>query len=281
MSTDEERPQSSSQGGMAWEEGPPFPEVGRFLSGPQSRGFELARAFQIFREFLRGFRTLHFVGPCVTVFGSARAKEGGAHYELARQTGRLLANAGFTVMTGGGPGVMEAANRGAKEAGGLSVGLNIQLPNEQAANPYVDIQQQFRHFFVRKVMLVKYSYGFVVAPGGFGTMDETFETATLIQTGKIRNFPLSILGRRYWTPLLEFVHHSMVSEGTIDPEDVNLLHVTDSPIEAVHHILRVVIERFGLKWRPRVRAQRFLGEREVCGEKSLRVEPSIPSGTDR
>lgn len=272
MSTDEERPQSSSESELAWEEGPPFPEVGRFLSGPQSRGFELARAFQIFREFLRGFRTLHFVGPCVTVFGSARAKEGEWHYELARETGRLLAGAGFTVMTGGGPGVMEAANRGAKEAGGLSVGLNIQLPNEQAANPYVDIQQQFRHFFVRKVMLVKYSYGFVVAPGGFGTMDETFETATLIQTGKIRNFPLSILGRRYWTPLLEFVHHNMVKQGTIDPEDVNLLHVTDSPAEAVNHILRVVIERFGLKWRPRVRPQLLLGEREICGEKSLRVE---------
>ena len=154
-----------------------------FLSGPGKRVSELVRAGRIFTEFLRGFRRLHFVGPCVTVFGSARFPEDHVYYRLAREVGAQLAHAGFTVMTGGGPGVMEAANRGAQEAGGRSIGCNIELPCEQEPNPYLDEWVEFDHFFVRKVMLVKYSYAFVVMPGGFGTMDEIFETLTLVQTG--------------------------------------------------------------------------------------------------
>ena len=174
-------------------------------SGPQPRAQELLRAIRIFTEFMRGFRALHFVGPCVTVFGSARFRENHPYYALARQCGAELARAGFTVMTGGGPGIMEAANRGAKEAGGRSIGCNIRLPKEQQPNPYLDRWITFRYFFVRKVMLVKYSYAFITLPGGFGTLDEIFETATLIQTGKIREFPLVLMGREYWQPLLAFM----------------------------------------------------------------------------
>ena len=165
------------------------PEIRRFLQGPQPRRKELVRALRIMAEFIRGFRALHFVGPCVTVFGSARFKEDHPYYALGREVGRELARAGFTVMTGGGPGIMEAANRGAKEVGGRSVGCNIELPAEQKPNPYLDRWITFHHFFVRKVMLVKYSYAFVALPGGFGTLDEIFETATLVQTGKIRGVP--------------------------------------------------------------------------------------------
>src|SRR5258706_11253784 len=165
-------------------------EVVRFLEGPQRRLAELARAIRIFCEFIRGFRTLHFVGPCVTVFGSARFTEIHPYYRLARLTGAGLARLGFTVMTGGGPGIMEAANRGAKDAGGRSIGCNITLPQEQKPNAYLDKFVEFRYFFVRKVMLVKYSYAFIVMPGGYGTLDEVFETAVLVQTGKIRNFPI-------------------------------------------------------------------------------------------
>ena len=187
-----------------WGVAPGAPEVVRFLAGPQQRLEELMRAGRIFCEFIRGFRTLHFVGPCVTVFGSARFTENHPYYELARQCGAELAKAGFTVMTGGGPGIMEAANRGAKETGGRSIGCNIQLPREQKPNPFVDQWITFRYFFVRKVMLVKYSYAFIALPGGLGTLDEIFETATLIQTGKIRDFPLVLMGKEYWRPLLEF-----------------------------------------------------------------------------
>jgi uncharacterized protein (TIGR00730 family) len=171
-----------------WGKAPGAPEEIRFLQGPQRRSFELRRTIGIFFEFLRGFRALHFVGPCVTVFGSARFPETHPYYVLGRQLGARLARAGFTVMTGGGPGLMEAANRGAREAGGRSVGCNIELPQEQSPNPYLDRWITFEHFYVRKVMLVKYSYAFVALPGGFGTLDEIFETAVLIQTGKIRDF---------------------------------------------------------------------------------------------
>src|SRR6185436_6522026 len=160
------------------------------LSGPRARLSELARVIRIAGEFLRGFRRLHFVGPCVTVFGSARFKEDHPYYTLARDIGRRLALAGATVMTGGGPGIMEAANRGAKEAGGYSIGCNIRLPLEQQPNPYLDRWVTFRYFFVRKVLLVKYSYAFVIMPGGFGTLDELFEAVTLIQTRKIESFPV-------------------------------------------------------------------------------------------
>jgi uncharacterized protein (TIGR00730 family) len=199
------------------------------------------------------------VGPCVTVFGSARFPDGHPYYALARELGARLAAAGFTVMTGGGPGIMEAANRGAKDVGGRSVGCNIELPNEQVPNPYLDRWITFRHFFVRKVMLVKYSYAFVALPGGFGTLDEIFETATLIQTGKIREFPLVLLGRDFWHPLMEFLEDRLVREGTVDPADPKRLTVTDSPAEAVAVIADTAVRRFGLSYR-RPRRRWFLGE---------------------
>jgi hypothetical protein len=197
---------------------------------------ELLRVGRIAAEFIRGFRALHFVGPCVTVFGSARFAPGHEHYELARSVGAELARVGLTVMTGGGPGVMEAANRGAKEAGGRSIGCNIVLPHEQKENPYLDRFVTFRYFFVRKVMLVKYSVAFVVCPGGFGTLDELFEAITLVQTKKIAGFPVVLMGRAYWQPMLDFIERTMREAGTISPEDVKLYHVTDDPHEAVDWI---------------------------------------------
>ena len=226
-------------------------EEGRFLVGPQGRGSELARALRIFFECLRGFRTLHFVGPCVTVFGSARFTGENPYYQMARETGALLAKKGFTVMTGGGPGIMEAANRGASEAGGRSVGCNIELPHEQSGNQYLDTWVDFRYFFVRKLMLVKYSYAFILMPGGFGTMDEIFETATLIQTGKIKDFPLVLMGTGYWDELLDFLRKRMIPEGTISPGDIDRFMLTDSPSEAVDYVHGAVTKRFGLKWQPR------------------------------
>lgn len=231
-----------------------------FLEGPQSRGFELRHMWRVFSEYLRALRALHFVGPCVTVFGSARFPDGHPAYESARAVGSSLSHLGFTVMTGGGPGVMEAANRGAKDAGGMSVGCNIILPNEQASNPYIDKLVTFRYFFVRKVMLVKYSYGFVALPGGFGTMDEVFETATLIQTGKIRDFPIVLLGTEFWNPFVDFLHNQLVASGTIEVGDADRLFVTDSPEEAARHIRDVSIERFGLKYAEPQRRRRWLLE---------------------
>src|SRR4029078_9926936 len=177
-----------------WGSTPGAPEVVRFLEGPQKRSIELFGAVKIFCEFLRGFRTLHVIGPCVTVFGSARFTERHPYYLVAGECGVELAKAGFTVMTGGRAGIMEAANRGAKDVGGRSIGCNIKLPEEQKPNPYLDQWITFWHFFVRKVMLVKYSYAFIALPGGFGTLDEVFETATLIQTAKIRRSPLVLMG---------------------------------------------------------------------------------------
>jgi uncharacterized protein (TIGR00730 family) len=236
------------------------PKVARFLHGPQRRIAELARAVGIFFEFMKGFRALHFAGPCVTVFGSARFAEDHLYYRLAREMGAELAEAGITVMTGGGPGIMEAANRGAKEHGGRSIGCNIELPKEQKPNAYLDQWITFRHFFVRKVMLVKYSYAFVAFPGGFGTMDEIFETATLIQTGKIQEFPLVLVGREFWGPLLEFMGHKLVQERTIDRADYQRFVVTDSPAEAVQSIAAVAKRRFGLTYGPRIKRRRLLGE---------------------
>ena len=236
-----------------WGKGTDEPEEGHFLAGPHSRTWELGQALSILWEFIRGFRALHRLGPCVTVFGSARFPEDHPYYALAREVGRRLALAGFTVMTGGGPGVMEAANRGAKEAGGFSVGCNIEIPSEQSPNSYLDRWITFKYFFVRKVMLVKYSYAFVVLPGGFGTLDEVFETLTLIQTGKIKDFPLVLMGVEYWRRLLEFLHARMLREGTIAARDLELITLTDSPDEAMDHILRVVTSEFGLVWQPRQR----------------------------
>jgi uncharacterized protein (TIGR00730 family) len=236
------------------------PEVRRFLAGPQPRLFELVRAIKIFCEFIRGFRALHFVGPCVTVFGSARFPETHPYYELARQVGGCLARDGFTVMTGGGPGVMEAANRGAKEAGGRSIGCNIELPEEQKPNPYVDRWVTFKHFFVRKVMLVKYSYAFIAMPGGFGTLDEITEAATLIQTGKIAGFPMVLVGVAFWKPLLDFMRNTLVKEGTIGATDVDLLFVTDSAEAAAAHVRDIGMKQFGLTYEQRIRRLWFLGE---------------------
>jgi uncharacterized protein (TIGR00730 family) len=230
------------------------------LQGPQPRGLELVRAVRILGELLRGFRALHFIGPCVTVFGSARFAAHHPYYALARELGARLARAGFTVMTGGGPGIMEAANRGAREAGGRSVGCNIELPREQKPNPYLDRFITFRHFYVRKLMLVKYSYAFVALPGGFGTLDEIFETATLIQTGKIQEFPLVLLGRAFWQPLLDFFRERLVAEETIAPDDVGRITVTDSVTEAVGAITDVAMRHFGLTYGPRIKRRWFLGE---------------------
>ena len=231
----------------------------QFLEGPDKRRFELLRAFRIFCEFIHGFRALHFVGPCVTVFGSARFDERHEYYRLAREIGARIARAGFTVMTGGGPGIMEAANRGAKDVGGRSIGCNIVLPKEQRPNAYLDRWLTFRYFFVRKVMLVKYSYAFVVMPGGFGTMDEIFETATLIQTGKIRNFPIVLMGVDYWQPLRQLLAH-MVETRTIDAQDLERLVFTDSPDEAMSVVHRLATAQFGLKPRAPHARRWFLGE---------------------
>lgn len=237
------------------------PSESVFLHGPRKRHFELFFAFKVFWEFVRGFRALHFVGPCVTVFGSARFKDGHRYYELAQQVGyRIALDLGMTVMTGGGPGVMEAANRGAREAGGPSVGCNIELPMEQSENPWLDKFVTIRYFFVRKVLLVKYSYAFVILPGGFGTMDEFFETLTLVQTKKINNFPIVIMGRDYYQPLKDYLQF-MVEEGTISPEDLNLVLFTDDAEEAVAHIGRYISSNFEIKKRSKYVPSWWLFER--------------------
>jgi uncharacterized protein (TIGR00730 family) len=223
-----------------------------WLEGPKSRRHELLFAFRVLWEFLRGMRALHFMGPAVTVFGSARFREGHRYYELARRVGALIAtDLGLVVMTGGGPGIMEAANRGAREAGGWSVGCNIVLPQEQKENPYLDRFILLRYFFVRKVLLVKYSFAFIIFPGGFGTMDEFFETLTLIQTQKIANFPIVVMGTDFFAELRRFLD-TMVAEGTISPSDLDLLLFTDDPTEAVTHIRRHLFENYRVvKRRPK------------------------------
>ena len=213
------------------------------LAGPQSRRRDLWLVLRTMMDFVRGFRRLHFVGPCVTVFGSARFTEDHPYYALGREVGAGLARLGFTVMTGGGPGLMEAANRGAKEAGGCSVACNVQLPKEEDPNPYLDHSVQVHHFFVRKVLLFKYSYAFVALPGGFGTMDELFEALTLIQTHKVRNFPVVLFGSEYWGGLMEWMRATMAVEGKIASSDLDLMLVTDSPEQARDHI----VHRFELR----------------------------------
>ena len=241
--------------------GPTRKDEDKFLQGPRQRGSELWRAVEIFREFMKGFRALHFAGPCVTVFGSARFKEDHRYYTMARQLGVELARVGFTTMTGGGPGIREAANRGAREAGGASLGCNLVLPEEQRENAYLDRFVVFDDFFVRKVMLVKYSYAFVVMPGGFGTLDEMFECATLMQTGKIRHFPLVLMGLDYWQPLIDFFRSRLLEMGTIAPADVDLFVLTDDPKEAVDRIREIALGQFGLTYGPRPRPKWWLGER--------------------
>ncbi len=243
-----------------WGKSPPGNGERQLLSGPQDRSSELLRTFRIGLEFMRGFRRLHWVGPCVTVFGSARFSEDHPYYTMGRALGREIARTGFTVMTGGGPGLMEAANRGAMEINGRSVGCNIELPMEQAPNPYLDTFVEFRYFFVRKVMLAKYSYAFVALPGGFGTLDELFEVATLIQTQKIRNFPCVLMGRDYWQPLMDFIRDRPLAFHTIDPEDLERFYVTDSPEEAATRIRDVAMANFGLRYRKPPKRRRIFFE---------------------
>jgi uncharacterized protein (TIGR00730 family) len=210
-----------------------------YLVEPKSRLDDTVSAFRILGEYLDGAQRLHDLWPCVTVFGSARLGEGHSSYELGRAVGSLLARAGYTVLTGGGPGLMEAANRGAREAGGRSAGCNIHLPVEQVPNPYVDRVLTFHHFFVRKVMLVKNSVGFVALPGGFGTFDEVFEAANLIETGTIVRFPVVLLGADFWDPVVEVLRRELLAAGTIDERDLAEFLVTDDPEAAVAHIVRV------------------------------------------
>src|SRR3954470_6168223 len=198
-----------------------------FLEGPRSRFAEFFTLLRVMRDFLRGFRVLHFVGPCVTVFGSARVKSDNPYYELAKKMGAAIAQLGFTVMTGGGPGIMEAANRGAKEIGGRSVGCGIELPHEQKMNAWLDRSVTMHYFFVRKALLLKYSYAFVVMPGGAGTLDELSEALTLIQTGKIKNFPIVVMGTEFWRELIALIDH-MAKSGMIDARDIELVYATDS-----------------------------------------------------
>ncbi|OIN55585.1 LOG family protein [Arsenicibacter rosenii] len=217
--------------------------VNQSLEGPKNRGSELRFIFQVGWELLKGLRKLHFVGPCVTVFGSARFKEGHPYYEMARQAGRAIRELGFTVMTGGGPGIMEAANRGAFETGGRSVGCNIRLPFEQQPNPYLHTSVTINFFFVRKVLLLKYSYAFVVLPGGWGTMDELFETLTLVQTGVIQQFPVVLMGKDYYQPLMAFME-DMKKRGTISEKDLGLVCLTDDIDEAQQHIQTYVQQNY-------------------------------------
>lgn len=225
-------------------------DIERFLKGPQNRRYELFFTLRVAWEFIKGFRALHFVGPCITVFGSARFEADNKYYQQAREIGRLIAEMGFTTITGGGPGIMEAANRGAFEAGGRSVGCNIKLPHEQAPNPYMHKWVELKYFFARKVLLLKYSFAFVVMPGGMGTMDELFETATLIQTGKIKDFPIVLLGKGYYSDLLKQLD-DMIAQGTISASDRDLIFVTDSTEDAIAHIRKFVIERLATQRKPR------------------------------
>ena len=196
------------------------------------------RALRILAEFVEGFDALAGLGPAITVFGSARVDESSPIYQTAREIGRLLGKEGYAVITGGGPGVMEAANRGCQEGGGMSVGCNIELPHEQSINAYVDLGVEFRYFFARKTMFVKYADGFVILPGGYGTMDELFEALTLIQTGKIRHFPIVLVGTAFFGGLIDWIRERLVNDGMIQPEDIELVALTDDPVEVVEIVKR-------------------------------------------
>ncbi len=218
----------------------------KFLAGPQSRWQELKFTLNVFLEFIKGFRALHFAGPCVTIFGSARFKDGHPYYEMTEALSGKIAQLGFTIMTGGGPGIMEAANKGAREAGGRSVGCNIVLPHEQHPNPYLDKWVNIKYFFVRKTLLIKYSYAFVVMPGGFGTLDEYFEALTLIQNKMIEEFPIVIFDTEFHKSLMAHIE-LMKATGTISADDSKYFLVTDSVDEAVDYIQKNSIAKFNLQ----------------------------------
>ena len=205
------------------------------------------RIFRIQGEFVEGFEALAQLGPAVSIFGSARTKESDPFYQATVATARLLAEAGLAVITGGGPGIMTAGNQGAKLGGGVSVGLNIELPFEQHGNPYIDIPINFHYFFARKVMFLKYAQAFVIFPGGFGTLDELFEALTMIQTGKISNFPVILFGSQYWAGLIAWLRDTMLADGKISPADLDLLHITDSPEEVRDLVTKAMIESGRLK----------------------------------
>jgi uncharacterized protein (TIGR00730 family) len=220
-----------------------------FLAGRHGYFREIERLIKIGMEFFWGFWRLHGIGPAITVFGSARFKDGHPEYERAREIGALLARDGYTVVTGGGPGIMEAASRGAKDVGGQTVGCNIVLPHEQTPNPYLDRVVTFYYFFVRKVMLVKYSYAFIIMPGGMGTLDEMSEAVTLIQTGKLYDFPVILVGRDYWKGFYDWIENTLVSQGTVSREDLDFIHLTDDPKEVLE-IIREVVHGLGIKLHP-------------------------------
>ena len=199
------------------------------------------RIFRIMAEFVEGIETLSKVNNAVTVFGSARIKPGDIYYQKTEQLARLLAHNGFSVITGGGPGIMEAANKGASEAGGKSVGLNIRLPFEQKPNPYANLHIDYKYFFIRKVMFVKYAVAYVIMPGGYGTMDELFEALTLIQTKRIKSFPVILMGSEYWRGLLDWLKNTMLRENKISPGDLDFIQLIDDPEEALKHIKKYVI----------------------------------------
>lgn len=233
----------------------------KFLQEKQSRLQEFLFTLKVMREFIKGFRTLHFVGPCVTVFGSARFGQEHPYYKLGMEAGSALSKLGFAVMTGGGPGIMEAANRGAKEAGGLSLGCNIVLPKEQTANPYLDKVVEFNHFFVRKVLMFKYSFAFVVLPGGVGTADEMFEALTLIQTKKVSDFPVILMGKEFWKPVLDLLD-TFDREKTASRTEFDTLLVTDSITEMTEFIQVKAIKRFKLAKQLQIKRSRWFFEKE-------------------
>lgn len=235
------------------------PEI-KFLEGPQSRWKEFKFTVSVLFEFIKGLRALHFVGPCVTIFGSARFKEGHPDYELTRELSGKIAQLGFTIMTGGGPGIMEAANRGAREVGGRSVGCNIELPHEQFANAYMDKWVSIKYFFVRKTLLTKYSYAFVVMPGGFGTLDEYFESITLMQTKMISDFPVVIMDKEFYKHIIAHID-VMKEKGTISPHDTELFFFTDDVDEAVAYIQNNTIKQYNLRPITKVKPFRWLFEK--------------------
>jgi uncharacterized protein (TIGR00730 family) len=233
-----------------------------FFDGPQSRRLDFLFILKIVKEFIKGIRALHFVGPCATVFGSARFKENHPAYEMTRKMGSELVKLGFTVITGGGPGLMEAANRGAKEAGGKSVGCNIMLPEEQYPNKYLDKWVNIHYFFVRKVLLSKYSYAFIVMPGGFGTLDEFFEALTLIQTRSTRSFPVVLMDKKFYQNLIAHID-LMTDCESIGKEDKGLFLYTDSIEDAIAYIEENAIEKYGLRNKKKMKAFSILGEKKL------------------
>lgn len=245
---DEKATRRERQAGRVMLRGDQVPETTtdeRLLSGGNDADWLHADPWRVLRiqsEFVEGFGALAELGPAVSVFGSARLKEGEPEFEIAQEVARELVRSDFAVITGGGPGLMEAANKGAREAGGHSVGLGIELPFEQGMNPHVDRGVNFRYFFVRKVMFVKYATGFIVLPGGFGTMDELFEAITLVQTGKVGAFPIVLVGREFWGGLLEWIRTTLAARGLIGEKDLDLLHVVDDPIEAVAYVREVAAD---------------------------------------